>query len=228
MLRYLLALVAAGVLAGCDVPSEVVAPAAKEPPPEMVAPDFGTSTRIGLLRKRGKLKVGDSLDRALDLFQPPKRAREFSELPSRLRAPYRADGWEANAEGFGVIAYEDKVAAAVHTLDHATEDQVTELVNAYQDELRTVPELVAGETSRYWFWELPRMRPGSAPSASTTEVHQRLMVVAVRNASGTFTLTEAMGDVFAMNAIRANIYAAKNDVPIADAAARAKSVKGGG
>ncbi|MCO5297862.1 MAG: hypothetical protein M9921_13520 [Fimbriimonadaceae bacterium] len=227
MLRWIVALAVAVALAGCDATPEMAAPVVKETPPAMVAPDFGTSTRIGLLRKRGKLKVGDSLERALDLFQPPKRAREFSELPSRLTKPYRADGWEANAEGFGVITFEDRVAAAVHTLNQATEDQVTELVNAYQDELRAVPELVAGEVSRYWFWELPRMRPGSAPGSSAADVHQRLMIVAVRNPSGTFVLTEAMGDVFAMNAIRANIYAAKNDVPIADAAATAKAGQAG-
>lgn len=226
MLRLVVAAAVLAALAGCDVPKAPVAAAPKPAPLEMVAPDFAVSTRIGLLRQRGKLRVGDSLERALDLFQPPKRAREFSALPPNLKPPYRAIGWESNSEGYGVISYEDKVAAAVHTWNQATEDQVTQLVNVYQDEMRSVPELVAGRVSRYWFWEMPRMRAGGSP-ASVADVHQRLMIVAVRNSDGTHVLTEAMGDVFALNAIRANLYAAKSDVPAADTLAASKSEAAG-
>jgi len=223
MVRWVVAATALFTLMGCDVPQETLASPPKQTPPEMEAPDFTVSTRIGLMRQRGKLKVGDSLERALDLFQPPKRAREFADLPSRLTPPYRAQGWESNTEGFGVISFEDRVAGAVHTWDQATEDQVAELVNGYQDELRAVPELVAGSLTRYWFWELPRMRPGVSTPTSAADVHQRLMVVAVRSPKGTFVLTEAMGDVFVMNAIRANLYAAKSDVAAADDLAAKKT-----
>lgn len=211
-----MAMVAVAV-AGCEPP--VVTPDAPtvEAMPAMQAPDFSVNSRVGLLRQRGKLKVGDSFDRALDLFQGAKRAREFQELPSRLTAPYSSHGWETATEGFGVLLWESKVAAAVHTTEKVSAEQVQELVDSYQNEMRMMPELVVGQTARYWFWEVPRVRlPDSDTAQDPAAVKQRLMVCAVRDPRGTFTLTEAMGDVFAMNAIKANIYAAQTDVAAAD------------
>lgn len=217
MRRWIALTVLALAVAGCEQPAKQPESPVAVVAPTMVAPDFGVSSRIGLLRQRGKLRVGDSFDRALDLFQGARRAREFQELPSRLAAPYKAHGWETTAEGFGVILYEARVAAALHTLEKATDEQVMELVDAYQDEMRMLPELVSGQTARYWFWEVPRVRlPNSDTVNDPKAVKQRLMVCAVRDAKGTFTLTEAMGDVFAMNAIKANMHAAEADVAAAD------------
>lgn len=203
--------------AGCEQPAVQPEAPVAEAVPRMFAPDFGVSSRIGLLRQRGKLRVGDSFDRALDLFQGARRAREFQDLPARLAAPYKAHGWETQGEGFGVILYNARVAAAVHTLEKASDEEVLELVDAYQDEMRMLPEIVTGQTARYWFWEVPRVRlPNSDSGNDPKAVKQRLMVCAVVDAKGTYTLTQAMGDVFPMNAIKANIYAAQTDVAAAD------------
>ncbi len=205
------------VVAGCEPPAAQPEAPVVAVAPTMQAPDFDVSSRVGLLRQRGKLRVGDSYARALDLFQGARRAHEFQDLPARLAPPYSARGWEAANEGFGVILYEAKVAAAVHTTEKVTAEHVKELVDAYQDEMRMLPEAVSGETARYWFWELPRVRlHQSATAQDPGAVKQRLMVCAVRDSHGTFTLTEAMGDVFAMNAIKANIYAAQTDTAAAD------------
>lgn len=168
------------------------------------APDMHSSTSLGLIRRAGKIKVGDTQDHAFRIFKQPPTAYEFSDLPSVLSSEhFKAAGWQSTgsgqrpSEGFGVVLYDDQVCLAVYQIDHQTEEGVQELLTDHQKEVGTTPTSTQlGKYIRYWFWQ---------------ERTQRLMMVATSMPHEGASVTLAVGDVNVMDALGMSPDAAKND-----------------
>lgn len=189
-LSFALISVALSFLCGCEggngatpVPElavDVGAPAQR--------PDLSFRSRLALLDNGRRLGVGDPVQEALEFLPAPRKAYAFRELPPGFEEPYRAEGWETDAEGFGVISLDGKVVLTLRTQEDASQTLIEETVRAYTRDNRSLPpERVTGQAAESWFFE--------------RESH-RLMIAAVKDPNGKRSLTLALGDVSVMDALR--------------------------
>lgn len=179
------------VLGGCEGGN-----GAASPVPELAVevgapaqrPDLAFRSRLALLDNGRRLGVGDSVQEALEFLPAPRKAYAFRELPPGFEEPYRAEGWETDAEGFGVISLEGKVVLTLRTRENASNSLIEDTVRTYTRDNRSLPpERVTGKTAEYWFFE--------------RESH-RLMIASVKDLEGKRSLTIALGDVSVMDALR--------------------------
>lgn len=199
----LLALFAA--LAGCGDPEKIdLAPkpvfdiANKSKPPE-----FGEATSIQLKNGPDALKVGDDVAASLGFFAKPKKAYEFRDLPNVFPPEFKSNGWENDVEGYGLISFDNRVAAAMRLLHKVDEARVQNEITSIRYQSGRETETVTGRAARYWFWESGR---------------HRQMVCAVPEGKDTFLLTIAIGELNTMNALRMNQRLAEADTKRADRA----------
>jgi hypothetical protein len=160
------------------------------------APDFTVRTSLGLIRHGRKLRVGDGVDYAFQVFEHPRRFFEFSQLPPGLQPPFEARGWESSEEGFGVIGYGQAVALALHQIERTGEGRLQLLLDVYIDEFGEADVEVRSEQVHYWFWE---------------EDTHRLMIASTRSARGEYTLAVAVGATGVMDTLAMSPSAARED-----------------
>lgn len=109
---------------------------------------------------------------------------------------YRVKGWEKGKDGFGVILYEDNIALALFTSEGRNAGDLKELQDIYQDILGKPGGVIEHKDSLYWFWQ---------------SEGQRLMLMALKTPSENYKITQALGAVELMDALRMSETAAKND-----------------
>lgn len=145
---------------------------------------------LHLLHHGDSIRLGVSYEDALKVFEPPKNAFDFAELPPNFRPPYRARGWETAKEGFGTITYNTRVVLAIWQTDDGDLRTYEKLVSMYGLEFPTLTaQEVTNGTIRYKFYETNG---------------QRLMILAVPDAGTNVHITVALGLSETMSAIGAD------------------------
>lgn len=143
------------------------------------------------------LLVGDAIDKAFEVFPAPPKSYDFYELPKGLGKGYRARGWDAGGESFGVIAFGGRVALAMRTVDNCPPERRDEILRDAENQVVAQGRFLGGKYANYWFWERER---------------QRMMICTVRNARGVSSLVWAIGDTELMSALRMDSTAAGIDL----------------
>ncbi len=168
------------------------------------------TSRFQVLNLSNKLYLADDVDRATEVFGPPPKAYDVTDLPPGWKDEgYKAAGWEtsvrsgrteASLEGFGVILQKDRVALAMLTVAHADANMFGRIITEYQEELRLKPVSAADKKSRYRFWTID---------------DQSLMVSATTTSTGDL-ITVALGAKPLMDGLRMNVDRAKEDIKDSD------------
>lgn len=227
-MRILLTAVVLIALAGCSsdapTPTEPSGPttiltAAMEPPKQpLPLPDFQHTSNLGILKGQDTLKVGMSVEDALAIFAEPRGSYEKSERPPAIPEPYEIRGWQASDQGFGLVAYQGRVVAAMHQMEGVTPDRLEELAQRYRSEYGPAKVFIPGDFARYWIWD--NQEPGRPAD-------HILLVSASQTHPNRFFVTEAIGWQPIMQALGMIPETAARDARIANKMAedRAKSQK---
>lgn len=187
-------------LAGCQP-----APVAPTPPQAAVtiatvtAPSHLGSTNIALVRQDRAVTVGMRVTEAFDIFRDAREGGfEDERLPAGFAPPYRARSWETSQRGFGVISYQDVVAAAMYQERDCPLDRLGDYVDLHTRRMNRSPDRqIFSKHLNYYFWE---------------EDGQRLMILGFQKPGGSgVQLTMAMGDTVVMDAIGASIASAERE-----------------
>ncbi|MEJ5169866.1 MAG: hypothetical protein WHU10_02660 [Fimbriimonadales bacterium] len=157
-------------------------------------------TRLGLWRDGQKVRPGDTVEDALDVFPRPRNAGVFYDPPSVFGREFRAKGWDSGKEGFGVIATGGQVVVALRIEYDVTGERPAELVEQYTDEHGLPTATVSEARTAYWFWDRPPYR---------------LAVCRTEDAEGNVALVSAVGAISAMDAIALGPSAAASDAALA-------------
>lgn len=165
------------------------------------APELGEPTSIRLRNGPDEIAVGDDVATAIDFYPKPKKSYEVRELPSAFGKEFRAQGWESDIEGFGVISHQGRIVAAMRMLHGVDEARLQNEVTAIRYRIGREVESIEGKSGRYWFWQIGR---------------HRQVVCATPEGKDGFLLTLAIGELNTMDALRLNIDLAKADVKRAD------------
>ncbi len=210
-MRRILILAYGLVLCGCAEPpahdTTGVVPGVDSPPAAVLLPDYEKLSNLGLLSRKGTVKVGMTREEALDMFVEPPGSYEKSDLPPSIAAPFEAFAWQTRTEGFGMILYQNKVGAAVHEIDKVTPDRLDEVVRAYQSQYGPAFTHLQGRHVEYWFWQ-SRSQAGRGDHL--------LMVTKVQAKPNLLNITEAIGTVPVMEALRMTEQSANGDLARAD------------
>lgn len=176
----------------------------KKPTP--VAPNVGAPTAVqseqfSLTFNDQPLKLGHRLvELKTDL--PAPASSNFVRLPSTFRLPYEAYGWSLAGRGFGVIAYNGLIVAAMTVDERGTEEQATDrlsLLKGQDPDNRRVT--VTGQKSGYWF-----LQDGPTLKA----------LVVVSQGGKDRRIVEGVGDEIVLTALRLDPASAKADIAAAD------------
>ena len=203
-------------LAGCQsgtpqTPATSTAPAPEAVPAIVGEPVLKTATAIALLRGDSKVHVGDSAEDAYDTLLGGRTGGFITQrLPQGFQGPfYTCKVWQGAEDGFGVIAYNGKVALGLIQENKATRDRENNIRADYAKLMgETEPRTVSGERVTYYFWDAQDSKlPGT----------QRLMIMVFQTPGrDTVQVTVAMGDSIAMDAIGANETEAREEQVAAD------------
>ncbi len=156
------------------------------------------NNKYTILNLGNKLYVNDDVDRAIEVFGPPPKAYDVTELPPGWKDQgFKAAGWETSDEGFGAILQKDRVALAMFTADHVSDKLFDRLVSDYNDELGRKSISVIDKRAKYRFW---------------TADDQTLMVSACNTPKSGIIVTVALGARPLMDALRMNPDRAKEDI----------------
>jgi len=167
------------------------------------------TSRLRVLNLSNKLYLGDDVDRALEVFGPPPRAYDVTDLPPGWKEQgYQAAGWEtgvrpkgeAAVEGFGLVLQKDRVALALFTVEHADGQLFSRITSDYQDELKSKPTAVANKRSQYRFWT----------------IGDQVLMVSTTSARSGEAVTVAIGAKALMDGLRMNPDRAKEDIQEAE------------
>lgn len=217
--------VAALVISGCgssEQPKSVAKDAESPPrfskdvhPVEGLSPSklflshLSLTSRYQVLNLATKLYVGDDVDRALEVFGPPPKAYDVTDLPTGWKEQgFRAAGWEigfrpkgeTSLVGFGAVLQRERLALAMFTVEHADQRFFGRLINEYQNELGQKPQTVANKKSRYRFWTYD----------------DQVLMISATTLSGGDLVTVAMGAKPLMDGLRMNPDRAKEDLSESD------------
>ncbi|MDX2065869.1 MAG: hypothetical protein SFX74_09025 [Fimbriimonadaceae bacterium] len=156
MTRRVLNLIPLAVLAfGCAAPSGEKSASTPTPPPAVPGVTPPESPELFLLHRGLSYKLGTTWEDAEAVFERPRSAFDFSELPAAFQPPYRGRGWEGSRESFGVILYQQRSVLAMQQFDRADRAQLDELVKAYETALPNLtPQYVTGKQVNAWFWQV--------------------------------------------------------------------------
>jgi hypothetical protein len=203
------------LLAGCQ--SATTAPAqAEAPAPEVKAvepPATTTPTIIALaVADRPKVTVGEEAAKAYEGLLAGRTGGFVSErLPQGFDHPYTAKTWQGAEDGFGIIAYEGKVVAAMQQEMRTTQEHANNVRAAYVDLMQGVePETIGGEKVTYYFWNRDVEEDGLLKG------RQILMIMVFQRPANTVFLVAAIGDERVMNALGMNQAEARADQIAAD------------
>ncbi|HWA82352.1 MAG TPA: hypothetical protein VG820_02890 [Fimbriimonadaceae bacterium] len=163
---------------------------AAPPPTKLTAvPTFETTSKLGLIRRSGTVRVGMNQEDAFAIFKQSPNSYEKSDLPAAFDSPYEANGWQSKDEGFGMILYKDRVVVAVDELDglsegHLASDVVKPYTDAFGppqyfgDKNEVKAGYLDGKYVRYWFWQAGD-NSGDILMICATEVNTGKLNVAV-------------------------------------------------
>ncbi|MCA1946564.1 MAG: hypothetical protein LDL56_10270 [Armatimonadetes bacterium] len=194
-------LLAVGVAVGCGPQPKEVPIVAQQPTlsaEEM--PNPLPPTRLGLWRDGRKVRPGDTVEDAMDVFPRPRNAAVFYDPPSVFGKDFRAKGWDSGREGFGVIATRGQVVLALRVEYDVAAERPMELVDQYTAEHGLPTSTVEEGKTSYWFWD-------RAP--------YRLAVCRTQDAEGNVALVSGVGVIPAMEAIGLGPAVAAADLAIA-------------
>ena len=178
----LLALTVAG---GCGTVQPMGA--GKTPVMTVAAPNFSVPSDLALLRENGRVSVGESYDKALEVFPKPPKAFDITDGPPGLPADYQADGWQNSTEGFGVLETQGLIALAIYERMSTTQDTADAVVARHEQALgQTSESRLDYKDVRFWFWD---------------DGKRRVMICTVSAGQGKVALTVAVGDDGLMNAL---------------------------
>ena len=145
-----------------------------------------------------RLHVHASEEDAFRVFPRPKGAFDFFEEPPIEGDNYIAKGWQSNIEAFGILLIRNKLVLALHTLDNADQETLTDKLKVYEEAFDPIKaDVVPGDSAQYWFWESGQVR---------------LMICMSRDANSRSQLVTALGDNEVMNALRMSRTAASQDL----------------
>ncbi|CAN5732142.1 hypothetical protein BH11ARM2_BH11ARM2_18250 [soil metagenome] len=198
-MKRLLPLAALLLLAGCqggESKKDADAADGTEPDPPIGAPATLKPSRLFLVGGESILRLGDDWGDAEKVFPAPKESFPVSELPDRFGKPYSAKGWNEAHDGFGVILYSDRIAAAMVQNERPDASSADKIRKRYGDELSSItPVEVRGGNVNFTFWE---------------DGDQRLMLLEQKMENRVRT-TIALGDKNVMDGIGASVERAQQD-----------------
>ena len=198
-------LMMAVALAGCQqggAPSPVAATSTAQEEEVVAGPGPLQPSELRMIRNDKQLALGDTWSEAINVFETPRNAFEFSQLPPRFAAPYRARGWENSRESFGVISYDDAIVTALYQRDRATIEQVDAVFALYDQAYANLkPMRIDGKSVRTMFWE---------------QNGQRIMVQAAQTPKSGLHLTVALGQIAVMDELGASPIRAREDIAALD------------
>jgi hypothetical protein len=172
-------------------------------------PDFGSESSLALIHGDERLRLGAPTREAQVFFVKPKRAFEFSDRPPGFGPEFGAWGWESQAEGFGLISHLGRSVVALHEQYKSPQERVNVVIDSYLRINGTESATaISGDSVRYWFWEQGR---------------SRLMLCVVHTDGTTYNITEAIGELAAMDTLRMSPLTAVQDKVRADGALRDRS-----
>lgn len=206
-MKSLWLVIIAVVMSGCGnkTPVAAVPPSAPDIdiareiiPPEKDGLAIRTETPFyGLLTKTDMIQVGHSQDFVERVMPSPAGSFPIRSLPPAFKPPFRAMGYESGGSSFGTIYFEDKLALAmsysVNINPTGLRDLTARYITAFGD---PTVEIQQGMT-HYRFWE---------------NASQRLMICSHMEPSNKYSVTEAVGHVNVMDALRMGQKQATNDV----------------
>lgn len=185
--------VLAGMVAfGCKSPSPADSSAVEGSAAVMTVgdPPPMKDPRLYLLSEGKKIQLGESVDEALRVFEPPKSAFELGQLPPNFQPPYQAIGWETAQQGFGAIGFNTKLVLIMWQIERGDLAQYAKILQLYQDQFPAIQPLeISNRIVRYNFYEVGE---------------ESLMILAVPNKGGTYHITVALGLKPTMAAIGAD------------------------
>lgn len=192
-----LLLVSVLILAGCgaqpappDAQNNVLAtPAAVAAKSETPAPDFARTSLLGVRKSTGTVRVGDDRNEGFKVFAAPEQSYDQDDLPPSITAPYQAVGWQKQDEGFGMILYEGRIAAAVYQLNRTNSARFADILALHTTAYGEVAKTIPGRRVRYWFWE--DESAGQTLMICASEIQPDVFNVTV--AIGTNRLMQALG-----------------------------------
>lgn len=172
-------------------------------------PEWDNPSKIALAGEIRQVHVGDAVNDAERAFdKPDKRRSDFRDLPPGFGPGYSSRGWETDTGGYGLISAEGRVVAAVRSEYGVSEDRLQEILRKYRADLTVEQPTESGGNARYWFAE---------------DNNRRLMVCAVGLPDGSLDVTQAIGSIDAMDAMRMGPIPARNDISLL----RSKRTSGG-
>jgi len=149
-MRKILALCLPLLVVGCqggDTPPSTTTPSA----PTVAAlgrPATAKSSAVALVNGGDEVTVGMTAKNAFKVFPPPNDGDLGQEqLPPVFQPPYAAKTWETTGRGFGVITYEEYVAAAIYEVDQASDEMVDRFTDVQQSICGLGPEGSHGRAS---------------------------------------------------------------------------------
>lgn len=202
-------LIAGLALSGCGGPPKVASLPKPESNGELPAELALAPTRFALAQPAGRLRVGDTAETAQYLFPAPPKADPMESLPFRMGDAYGAQGWERGDEGFAAILHKDRVALALKTSQATSEDEVSDVLKAAQDEAGEPPSrAILYDKVRFWFW-----RQGV----------QRQMVSVTQTGPDRYQVAVAIGHVAVMDRLGMEEGQAQKDAQEADRVFKSRS-----
>ena len=207
------------IVAGCSSPSQQASDQAEAPtgPPIVNLPydDTVVAGDLALIKDGRRLSVGDPRSNPLRVFKSPSGSYEIRSLPSVFGEKFSVVAWESNDRSFGAILYtrdetdpefhdepdSPRVVQAMITRDGVDDQIIVDTFMEYRDRFGPPDWRSVGEDVAYWIWE---------------KRDRVLMINKATEASGTVSLTVAVGVKEVMDRLRMSESAAKRDAETAE------------
>ncbi len=211
MRLVLLAAISGLILSGCGSASNKAVPEPEEPAFKIVynsparEPDLETKSDLEMVVGDKSVKVGAASETLREIFPKPEKAVEMRQSAPNFPDDYISRGWEADEESVGWLSYSGQTVLVLHNIRHVDESEIQpDFVDKYTKLFRGIePTIVVGRTAKFWFWQ-----DGS----------HRFMLTAGKSRKGGMDVTEVIGDVAVMDALRMAPSKAELDKDRADAA----------
>lgn len=186
------------VLVGCGGSPE---PKVVQAQPTVAAPSDVQSEKFKLVFNDKLLKLGSRLEE-LKADLPAPEGSNLVRLPAIFRAPYEGFGWSQAGRGFGLIAYNGLIVAAMIVDERGSEDEVVQKYTTLKElDVQEKRIAVTGKKAGYWF---------------LTDGPTQYVLVSVSLGGKERRTVEAIGDVVVLRALRLDAGNARIDVQMAD------------
>lgn len=204
-MRYALILAAfALAVAGCTPQPKaeskpLSAPSAPTKPIDL--PQNLQASTLGLIKNRRLVRVGDSPEQALEVFDKPDKARAMSEAPPNWPKDIRATGWESDDKGLGILVSNEKIVGLVYCEYETTPERISEIKGDYASTFGDAQAVSDSMNVHYSFWE---------------DDDNRLAICSSKNSKGKLVVTVACGVKQIMDNLGLSISDAKKESEAAE------------